>query len=483
MRLCLVLAAMTAVAAMAGCRAAPSYQVLAVLPHFGRSHFDVFEPYLRHLARRGHQVTVLGRFPLAHPVANYTDLALQPRASREVFSLADLEGSWALGDSLVLARQGLDACEEVLSSEPARELLLSGRTFHLVVHELFDTDCFLGFAHAFRAPHLAVSSSRLMPWGGARFGNPDPAPLPGRTLGERLVDFLELAAHKSLHRRAGLARRTSLVLVNTHFSLNGARASQPAVVEVGGIHLRPPSPLPRDLDELLSGNRHGAVYFSMGSMIRADTFPPDKTRALLDAFSALPQTVLCKWRGDPPLGAPPNVHFRDWLPQQDVLCHGNVVAFVSHGGLLGTIEAAHCGVPMVVVPMYGDQPANARDVVARGMAVRLGYRDITAASVLRALRAVINDTRYGESARRVSRAFRDRPMSPADTAVYWTEYVARHGGAPHLRSAAVDLAWYQYLLLDVAGALAAAVAAAGWLVRLAVARLLSACRLRKLKAS
>lgn len=42
-------------------------------------------------------------------------------------------------------------------------------------------------------------------------------------------------------------------------------------------------------------------------------------------------------------------------------------------------------------------------------------------------------------------------MSPADTVVYWTEYVIRHKGAPHLRSQAFNLTWYQYYLLDVIG--------------------------------
>jgi len=49
----------------------------------------------------------------------------------------------------------------------------------------------------------------------------------------------------------------------------------------------------------------------------------------------------------------------------------------------------------------------------------------------------------------MSSIFRDRPMSALDTAVYWVEYVIRHKGAHHLRSAAVDLTWYQYYLLDV----------------------------------
>lgn len=44
---------------------------------------------------------------------------------------------------------------------------------------------------------------------------------------------------------------------------------------------------------------------------------------------------------------------------------------------------------------------------------------------------------------------RDRERKPIDTAVYWTEYVIRHRGAPHLRVAGLDLPWYKYYLLDV----------------------------------
>lgn len=40
-------------------------------------------------------------------------------------------------------------------------------------------------------------------------------------------------------------------------------------------------------------------------------------------------------------------------------------------------------------------------------------------------------------------------MSPAQTVDYWTRYVIRHKGAPHLKSYALNLTWYQYLLLDV----------------------------------
>lgn len=49
----------------------------------------------------------------------------------------------------------------------------------------------------------------------------------------------------------------------------------------------------------------------------------------------------------------------------------------------------------------------------------------------------------------LSNAYRDRPMLPQKALVYWTEYVIRHKGAPHLRTIGADLPFYQYHSLDV----------------------------------
>lgn len=40
-------------------------------------------------------------------------------------------------------------------------------------------------------------------------------------------------------------------------------------------------------------------------------------------------------------------------------------------------------------------------------------------------------------------------MSQQQSVLYWTEYVIRHKGAPHLKPHALNLALYQYFLLDV----------------------------------
>ena len=58
--------------------------------------------------------------------------------------------------------------------------------------------------------------------------------------------------------------------------------------------------------------------------------------------------------------APDNVRVEPWVPQQDVLAHA--AAAVVHGGSGSTLGALAAGVPLVVVPLFADQPQNARRV-------------------------------------------------------------------------------------------------------------------------
>lgn len=57
--------------------------------------------------------------------------------------------------------------------------------------------------------------------------------------------------------------------------------------------------------------------------------------------------------------------------------------------------------------------------------------------------------RYAKKAKTISGRYRDQPLTPMETGVYWVEYVIRHKGAPHLRSAGQDLTWISYHNLDV----------------------------------
>lgn len=43
----------------------------------------------------------------------------------------------------------------------------------------------------------------------------------------------------------------------------------------------------------------------------------------------------------------------------------------------------------------------------------------------------------------------DRIVDPLSTAMYWIEFVLKHRGAPHLRTAALRLRWYEYFYFDI----------------------------------
>ena len=56
----------------------------------------------------------------------------------------------------------------------------------------------------------------------------------------------------------------------------------------------------------------------------------------------------------------PNLRVLTWLPQNDLLGHPAVVAFLSHAGIHSMYEAIYHATPLVVVPLGADQFENAR---------------------------------------------------------------------------------------------------------------------------
>lgn len=121
---------------------------------------------------------------------------------------------------------------------------------------------------------------------------------------------------------------------------------------------------------------------------------------------------------------------------------------MTHGGLLGSSEAAYCGVPVVSTPFYGDQFLNSAAMENRGMGVILNYKDFTKDDVFLAIRKAL-DSRTQESAKKVSYSYTHRPMKPKEAAVYWSEYVIATKGAQLARPHAVDANWFVYSGLDI----------------------------------
>jgi len=164
---------------------------------------------------------------------------------------------------------------EGLFDVPAVRNLLDDRTasFDLVIAEHFNSELPLGFAAQYRAPFVLLSSCPLTPWTMSLVGQPQhiaykPSVFSGLSehmdLGQRLINaavsIVSTAvfglinrpwSQRTLKKRLGLdvsldelASNVSLVLVNTHWSLNGVSPIVAAVKETGGMHIMPPKQLP-----------------------------------------------------------------------------------------------------------------------------------------------------------------------------------------------------------------------------------------------
>ncbi|KAM5324807.1 UDP-glucuronosyltransferase 1A1-like isoform 4-T5 [Glossophaga mutica] len=253
-----------------------------------------------------------------------------------------------------------------------------------------------------------------------------------------------------------LMSSASVWLLRGDFVMNYPRPIMPNVVFIGGINCAHQKPLSQEFEAYVNASgEHGIVVFSLGSMV--SEIPENRAMEIADALGKIPQTVLWRYTGTRPRNLAKNTILVKWLPQNDLLGHPKTRAFITHSGSHGIYEGICNGVPMVMLPLFGDQIDNAKRMETRGAGVTLNILEMTSEDLANALKTVINDKSYKENIMRLSSLHKDRPIEPLDLAVFWVEFVMRHKGAPHLRPAAHDLTWYQYHSLDVIGFLLAIV--------------------------
>lgn len=242
----------------------------------------------------------------------------------------------------------------------------------------------------------------------------------------------------------------AVIFLNSHVSNMSPRPYMPNMVEIGGIHIEPAKALPNDIQDYMDSAKDGVVYFSMGSVLKSTQWPEEKLQEIIKALGKLKQKVI--WKYEDPLlpNKPANVLISPWLPQRDIFAHPNLKLFITHGGLLGTSEALVEGIPLLGLPIFGDQKMNINYAVHAGYAEQVYFHNITEATISLALNQLLNNKKYRENAKIASERYNDRPMTPQEAVVYWTNFAIKHKGAPHLRtSAAFDLSYFQIRSLDV----------------------------------
>ena len=187
---------------------------------------------------------------------------------------------------------------------------------------------------------------------------------------------------------------------------------------------------------------------SFGSL--ASFFPNEILTKFLNVFSRLNETVFAKFIVPDDVIIPRNVKILKWLPQNDLLGHPKTKLFITHCGNNGQHEALYHGVPMIGFPLFAEQHMNCHRGFMKGFGLKMDIHSFTEDELFNNIQEVLNNPKYSATIKRASEIFRSQPMTPQQRAVYWTEHVIKYGGK-HLRSSAMDLPLYQFLMLDVVG--------------------------------
>jgi UDP:flavonoid glycosyltransferase YjiC (YdhE family) len=172
------------------------------------------------------------------------------------------------------------------------------------------------------------------------------------------------------------------------------------------------------LPDWWDGDPRPLVYLTFGSVAPTmDDFFPGVYREAIATLARLPVRVLVTiGRGSDPraLGPlPAGVHVEQWVAQNDVMPHA--AAMVCHGGSGTVTMGLAAGVPMVVAPLFADQPWNADrvDALGAGIGLRGGFEAI--AGIADAAHRVLVEPSYRAQAQAIAAQMRALP--PVDAAV------------------------------------------------------------------
>ncbi|XP_063381791.1 UDP-glucosyltransferase 2-like [Cydia fagiglandana] len=484
---------------------ADTYKVLVLAPTPFRSLGVLGEAIVRHLVEAKHEVTFVTAFPKEN-TKNYRQidvsdnaLALSGNDDGASFTLAwVMENPQLMNDIRYLQDVAYIIANETFQNKHFLTLLQDPKEeFDVVISELYETELYAALAALYKCP-LVWSYSMGAHWMALRlvaeatnpafaidYLSPEVPPFDfyGRlnklwlqiqwsyikwaeTLPKEKATYERLL--KPIFDNRGLSLpsyddvmyNASLVLANDYKG-NGLMPSTPQNFQfIGGYHVEtPPKPLPENIQEILDNAKHGFIYFSMGSIWQSKDIPVNIINGLLKVFGELKETVIWKYEDVLP-NLPKNVHILKWAPQPSILAHPKCLFFITHGGHLSAIETVHFGVPTIGIPIFFDQFININKAVANGYATKVDLTYNLHNDLKIAINNMLANSTFKEKAKELSQIYHDRLVPPGKELVHWVEHVVRTRGAPHLRSPALMLPWYQKMYLDVAAIIISVVATA-----------------------
>ncbi|RZC32604.1 UDPGT domain containing protein [Asbolus verrucosus] len=453
------------------------------MPTPSYSHQIVFNPLWLALNSRGHHVTLFTTDPIKDTnLTNFRqiDWSFAYNLWHEKHNVSRIIQNFNT-NLLKCLNQYVEMMNDIIIQElehPKVQQIMKNEKEHfdLVIVE-FLNPAMIAFSKRFSCPFIGMSSMDITNFAHEALGNPvSPALFPDfispfdceMSFFERIVNTFYYLGTKlyfkyyfysktdeivkkyfgsDIPKLEDMQKNASMVFLNINPIIHNIRPLMGNVLIVGGgTHFEKGTSLPSDIQTFLDEAESGAIYFSLGTNVKSKDLPEKIKLTFLEAFSELPYRVLWKFE-DTSTYENSKIMIKQWLPQQQILKHPNVKLFLTQGGLQSLEEAIHNAIPVIGMPVYLDQFSNVRRVTRKGLGIALEYDKVKKQALKETIIEVITNTKFKNTAVKVSTLLKEQPISSLTQAIWCIEYVLKHRGAKFLQQSEIPL--YQYLLLDV----------------------------------
>ena len=231
------------------------------------------------------------------------------------------------------------------------------------------------------------------------------------------------------------------------------RTISPLTSYVGPILSKSPDQIPEDMMSWLDKkDERQVIYISMGSFM---VLGKKEIQVILNAVLATHYSAMwaLRTKNDDDLndiGIDRNrIYITEWAPQLAVLQHRSISMAILHGGSNGLHEALYNGVPPIVLPIAGDQYANAGRVQFQHLGIHIPTSNLSKASLIDAINDITQpEGTYRANVERLRKSFMaGGGVQRAADLVEFYEAV----GYSHLipAYAKYSWSWVQYYNVDV----------------------------------
>ncbi len=354
-------------------------------------HFRPLVPFAEACLRAGHEVLVAGQAGAA-PAAQRAGLSFQALAEPDDEELAmfrsgqaDLSATQAMGRALT------ELYIRLYAGAALEDMLAVIEEWHpdVVVRESAE------FSALVAAQHLGVRHARV--------GIGLSTQLESQMLSLAAPALDQLGA--TIGAAAGLADHAaqSLCLTMAPASLDGP--DSPETERVRRFR-QAPAGLAGSPPEGWGDPAAPLVYLSFGTEVPSPerNYFPGLYRAAIEALQSTGARVLVTigdQRDPAELGPlPAAVRVERWVSQAELMPHTAVM--VGHAGSGSTLAALAAGVPMALVPLFADQPFNARRMAELGAAIALDDEPASLPRLEQAALELLSDGRYRDRARTIA---------------------------------------------------------------------------------